>query len=138
MKHSPQAITTAMQLYFSGESFRNTMKSLRLIGIVVSHKTVFKWVKKYTAIMRDYVETLKPNVSDTWRADELYLKVKGNMKYLFAMMDDETRFWIAQEVAESKEKHDARMLFIKARSLTGKKQKTLITTGLQSYSTACQ
>ena len=30
MKHDPHAITTAMQLYFSGESLRNTMKSLRL------------------------------------------------------------------------------------------------------------
>ena len=28
MKHNPQAITSAMQLYFSGESLRNTMESL--------------------------------------------------------------------------------------------------------------
>ena len=52
--------------------------------------------------MKNYVENITPNVSDTWRADEIYMKVKGNMKYLFAMMDDETRFWIAQEVAEIK------------------------------------
>jgi putative transposase len=133
MKHSPQAITTAMQLYFSGESFRNTKKSLKLIGVEVSHKTVFKWVKKYVALMKDYVETLKPNVSDTWRADELYVKVKGNMKYLFALMDDETRFWIAQEVAESKEKHDARKLFQLGKKIAGKRPMTLITDGLRSY-----
>lgn len=30
------------------------------------------------------------------------------MKYLFALMDDETRYWIVQEVADSKYKHDAR------------------------------
>jgi putative transposase len=138
MKHSPQAITTAMQLYFSGESFRNTQKSLKLIGIKVSHKTVFKWVKKYITLMRDYVETLKPNVSDTWRADELYIKIRGNMKYLFAMMDDETRFWIAQEVAETKEKHDARTLFFRAKRLMAKQPKTLITDGLPSYSLACE
>ena len=30
MKHNPRAVTTAMQLYFSGESLRNTQKSLRL------------------------------------------------------------------------------------------------------------
>jgi transposase-like protein len=59
--------------------------------VEVSHKTVFKWVKKYITLMRDYVETLKPNVSDTWRADEIYVKIKGDMRYLFAMMDDETR-----------------------------------------------
>ncbi len=42
------------------------------------------------------------------------------MKYLFAMMDDETRFWIAQEVAETKDKHDARNFFRMAKDLMGK------------------
>jgi putative transposase len=138
MKASPQIITSAMQLYFTGESLRNVQKFLRLQGVKVSHVAVMKWIKKYVKIMNEYLAKMKPSVSDTWRADELYVKIKGNMKYLFAMMDDETRFWIAQEVAESKEKHDARMLLIKARSVTGKKPKTLITDGLQTYSTACQ
>ena len=55
------------------------------------------------------------------------------MKYLFAMMDDETRFWIAQEVAETKMKHDARNLLAMTKKLMGKKPKTFITDGLQSY-----
>jgi transposase-like protein len=133
MKHNPQAVTSAMQLYFSGESLRNTQKSLRLLGVEVSHKTVFMWIKKYVKLMQDYVEKIVPNVSDTWRADELYIKVKGDMKYVFALLDDETRFWIAQEVAESKYKHDARALFKLGKKLTGKKPMTLITDGLQSY-----
>jgi len=37
MKHNPQAITSAMQLYFGGESLRNVMKSLRFLGVEVSH-----------------------------------------------------------------------------------------------------
>jgi transposase-like protein len=137
MKHNPQAITSAMQLYFSGESLRNTQKALRLLGVEVSHKTVYMWIKKYVRLMQNYVEKLKPNVSDTWRADELYVKIKGNMKYLFAMMDDETRFWIAQEVADTKLKHDARVLFHSAIRVTGKQPKTLITDGLRSYAIAC-
>ena len=60
------------------------------------------------------------------------LKLAGNMKYLFAMMDDETRFWIAQEVAETKMKHDARNLFHDAKRLMGKQPKTIITDGLPS------
>jgi putative transposase len=138
MKHNPQAVTTAMQLYFSGESLRNTMNSLKLLGVEVSHQTVYNWIKKYVRLMRDYAEKIVPNVSDTWRADEIYMKVKGDMKYLFAMMDDETRFLIAQEVAETKEKHDARVLFYRAKRLMAKQPKTLITDGLPSYSKACQ
>jgi transposase-like protein len=133
MKHNPQAITSAMQLYFSGESLRNVMKSLRLLGVEVSHQTVYNWIKKYVTLMKEYVEKITPNVSDTWRADELYVKIKGDMKYLFALMDDETRFWIAQEVAESKYKHNARVLFQLGVKATGKKPMTIITDGLPAY-----
>ena len=133
MKHNPQGITTAMQLYFSGESLRNTARSLRLLGVQVSHQTVYNWIEKYTALMAKYLDKITPQVSETWRADELYLKVKGNMKYLFAMMDDETRFWIAQEVADTKDTHDARNLFHMAQERTGKKPQILVTDGLRSY-----
>lgn len=133
MKHNPQAVTSAIQLYFSGESLRNTQKSLKLLGVEVSHKTVFMWIKKYVGLMQTYVEKIVPNVSDTWRADELYVKIKGDMKYLFALMDDETRFWIAQEVAGSKYKHDARRLFEMGKRLMGKKPMTIITDGLPAY-----
>jgi putative transposase len=133
MKHNPQAITSAMQLYFSGESLRNTMESLKLLGVEVSYRTILNWIKKYVTLMKNCSETITPNVSDTWRADEIYLKVKGNMKYLFSMMDDETRFWIAQEVAERKEKHDARNLLCMARNIAKKQPKTFITDGLGSY-----
>jgi transposase-like protein len=136
MKHNPQAITSAMQLYFSGESLRNTMESLQLLGVEVSHQTVHNWIQKYVTFMQSYVEKIVPNVSDTWRADELYVKIKGNMKYLFAIMDDETRFWIAQEVAETKHGHDVRKLFQMGIKVTGKKPKTLITDGLRAYQDA--
>jgi len=133
MKASPQAITSAMQLYFTGESLRNVQRFLRLQGVKVSHVAIYKWIKKYTNLMRNYLDQITPNVSDTWRADELYLKIKGDMKYLFALMDDETRFWIAQEVADNKQPYDARRLFRTAREIAGKKPMTLITDGLHSY-----
>ena len=133
MKHNPQAVTAAMQLYFSGESLRNTMRSLELIGVEVSHQTVSNWITKYTNIMKAYVDNIKPNVSSTWRADEVFIKVKGDMKYLFALMDDETRYWIAQEVADSKDKHDARNLFSEGKEIAGRRPETLITDGLRSY-----
>jgi transposase-like protein len=133
MKHNPQAITSAMQLYFSGESLRNTMKSLKLLGVEVSYQTVYNWIHKYVRLMEQYIEKIVPNVGDTWRADELYVKIKGDMKYLFALMDDETRYWIAQEVAESKYKHNARELFQLGVKATGKKPMTLITDGLPAY-----
>jgi transposase-like protein len=136
MKASPQVITSAMQLYFTGESLRNVQKFLKLQGVSVSHVSVLKWIRKYVKLMEGYLDEIKPNVSDVWRADELYVKIKGDMKYLFALMDDETRFWIAQEVAETKDKHDVRTLFARAKFLMEKQPKTIITDGLRTYGRA--
>ena len=133
MKFSPKVITSAMQLYFTGESLRNVQKFLNLQGVSVSHKTVYVWIKKYTGLMQKYLDNITPQVGDVWRADEVFIKVKGNLKYLFAMMDDETRFLIAQEVADSKNHHDARNLFRMAKEVAEKKPTKLITDGLPAY-----
>ena len=138
MKNRPQTITTALQLYFTGESLRNIQKFLRLQGVEVSHKTIYRWIKKYTKIMKVYLDKLTPQVGDTWRADEVFVKIKGDQKYLFALMDDETRFWIAQEVADSKYNHDARSLFRMGKEVTKIKPRILITDGLQAYKRAYQ
>jgi len=65
------------------------------------------------------------------------LKIRGNPKYLYALMDDETRFWIAKEVAGnkfSKEATDyASNLFAEGKRVAGKIPLILITDGLHAY-----
>src|SRR5947208_8183077 len=136
MKASPQAITGAMQLYFTGESLRNVQKFLRLQGVNVSHVAVYKWIRKYVRLMEKYLDRITPKVSDTWRADELFVKFRGNMKYVFALMDDETRFWLASEIADSKYVSDVRKLLVDGRELAGKRPLTLITDGALNYAEA--
>jgi putative transposase len=75
-------------------------------------------------------------VSNTWRADELFLKVKGDMKYLYAMMDNETRFWIAQQVAETKYTADITPLFRQGKKVAGKAPSTIITDGAFNFHSA--
>jgi transposase-like protein len=133
MKVSPNVITSAMQLYFSGESLRNVQKFFRLQGIQISHVSVYKWITKYVTLMEKYLDTIKPSVSNVWRTDELYLKVKGNNKFLFALMDDETRFWIAQQIADKKYSSDIRMMFRKGMEVAGKKPTILISDGANNF-----
>ena len=133
MKHSPRGITTAMQLYFSGESLRNVSNSLKLLGMDVTHQTVYNWIKKYTGLMTKYLDNITPQVGDTWRSDEIFLKVSGNMKYMYALLDDETRFIIAQQVANTKYKEDIRQLFREGKDVAGKKPKVLITDGAKNF-----
>jgi transposase-like protein len=136
MQASPEAITSAMQLYFTGESLRNVQKFLRLKGVEVTHVAVYKWIGKYVSLMENYLRQIEPQVSNTWRADELFLKVKGNMKYLYALMDDETRFWIAQQVADTKYTADITPLFKEGKELTGKAPSTIITDGAYNFESA--
>ena len=58
------------------------------------------------------------------------------MKYLFALCDDETKFWISKEVADRKQGHDARGLLKQAKEITQTKPRVFITDGLKSYSEA--
>jgi len=133
MKSSPQTITSALQLYFTGESLRNVQKFLKLQGLTINHNTIYKWIKKYVTLMKSYLEKITPNVSDAWRADELYLKIKGNPKYLFALMDDQTRFWIAQQVADTKYTSNIQPLFKDAKEIAGKRPNALITDGARNF-----
>ncbi|MDE1824354.1 MAG: IS1/IS6 family transposase [Candidatus Micrarchaeota archaeon] len=136
MQSTPQMITSAMQLYFTGESLRNTQKFLALQGVTVSHVSIYNWITKYVRLMEGYLDKLTPKVGDTWRTDELFLKVKGNMKYLFAMMDDDTRFWIAQQVSDHKAISDVRPMFEEAQERAGKKPKVLISDGAPNFASA--
>ncbi len=136
MRATPQIITSAMQLYFTGESYRNVQKFIRLQGIEISHQAIYKWIKKYTKLMDDYLSTITPQVGEKWHADEVWLKIKGDRKYLFAMMDHDTRFWIAQEVADSKFKHNAQSLLKMGKKVTKKIPSEFVTDGLSAYNDA--
>lgn len=136
MKASPQVITSAMQLYFTGESLRNVQKFLELQGVKITHKTVWNWIRKYVNLMESYLDQIVPNVGEKWRADELYLKVKGNTKYLYALMDDDTRFWIAQQISDNKFNDDISRMFRNGKEIAGKKPSVLITDGARNFQDA--
>ena len=133
MGASAEIITSSMQLYFTGESLRNVQQFLELQGVKITHKTVWNWIKKYISLMEKYLESITPQVSEKWRTDELYLKIKGNRKYLYAIMDDETRYWIAKQVSNRKYTENVRPMFKEAVKVTGMKPRVLISDGAPNF-----
>ena len=123
---TPEQITTAVDLLFSGLSSRKVAKSLEMTGLQTTYKTVQNWAKEYAALMETFVDKIRPQVGEAWRTDELYLKIKGNRRYLFAMLDSETRFWIAKMVAEHKGNDDVAPMFQQAKRIAGKVPTTTI------------
>jgi putative transposase len=94
---------------------------------------VYNWINKYVLLMQKYLEQIKPNVGNAWRTDELFLKVNGDMKYLYALMDDDTRFWSAQQIADTKYTANINPLFKQGKELTGKRPNTLISDGARNF-----
>ncbi len=105
-------------------------------GVKVSHVTVYNWITKYVGQMSKYVEGLEPNVSDTWRADEVYVKFKGEPKWMFAMMDDESRFWLAQQVADHKGVSDITAMLREGKAVAHKSPTTFITDAAPNFHVA--
>jgi putative transposase len=136
MHATPQMITSAIQLYFTGESYRNIHKFLKLQGVTISHVGVLRWVRRYVSLMQGYTEKIQPQLGSIWRTDEMYVKFSGNMKYLFAMIDDETRFRIAQQVSTFKGTSDVRPMFKEAEERAGKKPRVLISDGAPNFALA--
>ncbi|MBI1657441.1 MAG: IS1/IS6 family transposase [Thaumarchaeota archaeon] len=123
---TPEQISQAVELVFAGMSTRKTATFLKKMNVKVSHVTVFNWATQYGKLMERYADTIAPNVGEQWRTDEVYVSVKGNQRYLFAMLDTETRYWIAKMVSENKGTDDVKPMFEKARHITGKVPQTLV------------
>lgn len=62
MHASPQVITSAMQLYFTGESYRNIEKFLNQQGTKFSHVAIYEWIKKYVSLMDNYLQTITQKI----------------------------------------------------------------------------
>ena len=86
--------------------------------------------------MSKYLGKLTPQVSNVWRTDEIFLKVRGNLTYLFSMMDDETRFWISSMVADHKGLSDVRSMYQDVKEVTGKRPSVLISDGAENFHAA--
>ena len=133
-KHAtPEQITTAVDLLFSGLSSRKVAYHLGKAGVDVSHTTVQNWAAEYAGIMERLADSIMPQVGEQWRTDEIYMSIRGEQKYLFAMLDTETRFWIAKMVAEHKGNDDVAPMFKKAREVAGKVPETLVSDAASNF-----
>ena len=130
---TPEQITMAVDLLFSGLSPRKTAKSIRMTGANVSHVTVQNWAREYAGLMDRFMDDITPRVGEQWRTDEIFLTIRGNHRYLFAMLDSETRYWLARTVAEHKGNDDVAPLFMKAKEVAGKVPERLISDGAANF-----
>jgi len=134
MKNKPKIVTLALDLYFKGISYRKIVDHLKqFYGIKVSHVAIIKWIRKYTKLMKKYVDSLMPQTSGIWHTDEMAINIKGQYNWLWNVMDHETRFLLASQISQRREVKDARNVFQKAKKVANGKPQIMITDGLHAY-----
>ena len=116
MRFDPQVITMTLDLYYKGMSVRSIKDHLnQIFGVKLNHQTVLNWINKYEVLIGDYVKTLKPELSGQWHVDEMKVKFGGNWKWLWNVMDKDTRYLLASNITEKREIEDAREVFALAK-----------------------
>jgi len=137
MKATPQIITIALDLYFKGISMRGIVDHLKqFYNVEVSHVAVYKWIKKYVKLMKEYADQLVPKVSGIWHSDEMALNINGEYKWLWNVIDNESRFWLATQITEKREIADARNVLAQASNISKTRPMAVVTDGLRAYQDA--
>lgn len=137
MKATPQVVTVALDLYFKGISYRKVVDHLKqFYSVKVTHVAIIKWVRKYVKIMKDYIESLVPDVSGIWHSDEMTVNINGELQWIWNVMDNETRFWLASKITEQRQTVDARNVLAEARNIAKVRPLAVVTDGLHAYERA--
>jgi transposase-like protein len=100
-------------------------------------------IQRYIPIISEYVNSLTPQLSDTWHADEIFVKMHGgltykgktNLAFLWNVMDRDTRFLLASKISEARDINGAIAVFKEAvKNANGSKPDKVLTDSWRAYS----
>lgn len=134
MRTQKHIIGFAMDLYFDGMSVRKIQRQIAyLFKVKVSQVAIHKWITKYSLLTKEYVDTLKADLGDIWHTDETAIKVKGQQKWFWEIIDARTRFMVAEHLSNTRTIKDSTKLFMDARNRTMKRPKIIYADGCFAY-----
>lgn len=123
-KFNPELVSLTLDLYFSGLSLRKIARSVSdHFNVDIGYATIYTWIQKYIPLISKYVNSLVPKeLSETWHADELFVRMKGGVQakngksvaFVWNIMDRDTRFLIASKLTEDRGEESAIAAFREA------------------------
>src|SRR3954447_26628838 len=131
-----EIISYAVWLYHVfGLSLREVELILSERGIVVSHESIRQWCLKFGADFARKLRQRRPKPGDTWHLDEVFLKINGELHYLWRAVDQHGV--VLDILVQDRRNATAAKRFFK-RLLAGLKYKPkrIVTDGLRSYGVA--
>jgi transposase-like protein len=133
-RSDPEVIAKALDLYFRGTSLRQVADHFaQAYGLKVSDTTVYRWVSHYGKLAAEWMETQNAKVGQTWHVDERVVNVDGEHRYLWNVMDSETRFLLASRISQGRGIPEARAAFRDAKASTDVRPVELRSDGYPGY-----
>ncbi len=129
-RYTPEMVTLTLDLYFGGLSLRKISRTVNdHFGMNLGKSSIYRWIQTFVPRISEYAKTLTPELSDTWHADELFVKMKGGeafrsktgiqtgMAFLWNVMDRKTRFLLASRLSVHRNVNGAVAAFNEARTV---------------------
>jgi putative transposase len=137
---SPAVIRLVVMMYVEYPlSLRNVEDLLFERGIDICHETVRLWWSRFgpmfaAEIRRKLVQHMRAHTQWRWHLDEVYMKINGEMHYLWRAVDHEGE--VLESYASKTRDKAAALAFIKKAMKRHGKPKAIVTDGLRSYTAA--
>ena len=137
---SPEVIRLVVLMYVRYPlSLRNVEDLLFERGIDICHETVRLWWNRFGPmfageIRKKRVDRMRAHTHWRWHLDEVYVKINGEMRYLWRAVDHEGEV-LESYVTTTRDKAAALKFIKKAMKRQGR-TKAIVTDGLRSYAAA--
>ena len=83
-------ILLCLRWYFRFKlSYRDLVAILGERGLSISHTTILRWVVRYADTCEKRWRRFERQVGGSWRVDETFIKVRGQLMYLYRAVDGE-------------------------------------------------
>ncbi|SDB74374.1 putative transposase [Belnapia rosea] len=116
-------------------SFRDVELLLAERGVVVSYESICRWCLRFGTDFSARLRKRRPKPGDTWHMDEVYLKINGELFYLWRAVD---QHGVVLDILVQKRRNGTAAKRFFKRLLAGLKYKPrkIVTDGLRSYGVA--
>jgi putative transposase len=139
-KTSPEVIRLAVMMYVRFPlSLRNVEDLLHERGIEISHETVRYWWNRFgpmfaAEIRRKRIDRMRAFCNWRWHVDELFVRINGEMHYLWRAVDHEGEV-LEAVVTKRRNKSTALKVLRKLKKRYGR-PRAIVTDRLPSYGAA--
>src|SRR4030042_1657314 len=111
MKTDTNLVSSSLNMYYEGMPIKAIRRHLlQEHQHAPSTATIYEWIQKYTQYATGSAKGYHPQVGDVWIADETVLKIDGENLWLWDIIDDKTRFLLANRLSRSRTTRDAQTL----------------------------